>query len=93
MNEWIKVSDKLPERNDWVLVSHAKDYAPITIARHTGDKWEFFYRDGYDTSGFSVDGPYCGDAVTPITIGQITCWMKIPTSPKEDPGIDLGLLV
>ena len=88
MNEWIKVSDKLPERYDWVLVSHAKDYAPITMARHTGEQWEFFY-----SYSDSVDGAYCGDAMVPISLDQIIYWMKIPKSPKEDPGIDLGLLV
>lgn len=71
MTEWIKVEDKLPPQNTFVLIAKF-DYRPkvemyfIEIAYRLGKSW--FREEAEITS----NGKY----------GKITHWMPLPDAPK-----------
>ncbi len=85
---WIKVTEKLPEYNliptmDWVLVTSERigtgEKWPIAFARWGGKKWEFF-----ETNEYFVHCPVKSDYSAEMEFDEITHWMPLPDSPKDE---------
>lgn len=74
MMEWIKIEDRLPPQNVFVLIAKF-DYRPksqmyfIGIAERIGEYWY----EGKDGDEITEGGKY----------GKVTHWMALPDKPKD----------
>jgi hypothetical protein len=76
---WIKVTDRLPDDNQNVLVYHAQDFH-ITVGYFERDNVRYYIEsDGskfYTDSGWETEIPWAQK-------GGVTHWMRLPPLPKD----------
>lgn len=72
--EWIKCSERFPQKYDYVLVCDSVEPA-FNIAMFNGECWNFLYENC--PSVCSTGLVYC------VFSDHITHWMPLPESPKE----------
>lgn len=79
---WIKVTDRLPELYQWVLVCNSPKGSGeprcINIWRWDGNSW-----DSLDTPENNGDSPTFSDIVYTIYKDEITHWMPLPEQPID----------
>ena len=85
MNEWISVKDKLPEKDQIVLISQSfsweqyEDGAAVTIGRYNGKFWEWqLYREDFIHSSSYDNGIICPGSE------YVDAWMPLPEPYKEE---------
>lgn len=78
---WIKCSDRMPPRYDYVIVcgEGSLGYLPMQFAQYDGEKWGFI-GCSYDVD--CIEGAYsdCGDN---LYRDNIKFWMPLPEAPEN----------